>query len=243
MYGLIGKPLGHSFSANFFNKKFTDENIPERYILFPLDSITELPSLLRNHPDLKGLNVTIPYKQTVIPYLDSLDKAAAEIGAVNVIKISKDNSLKGYNSDAVGFKDSIEPLIHDHMKRALVLGTGGASKAVCYVLKMLGIEVLSVSRNSHDEVISYNDLSPEIISSHHIIVNTTPLGMWPNVDQAPDIPYHLLTPQHLCYDLVYNPETTTFMKRCAQNGATVKNGLDMLHGQALAAWRIWNECE
>lgn len=243
MYGLIGKPLGHSFSANFFNKKFTDENIPERYFLFPLDSITELPSLLRNHPDLKGLNVTIPYKQTVIPYLDSLDKAAAEIGAVNVIKISKDNSLKGYNSDAVGFKDSIEPLIHDHMKRALVLGTGGASKAVCYVLKMLGIEVLSVSRNSHDEVISYNDLSPEIISSHHIIVNTTPLGMWPNVDQAPDIPYHLLTPQHLCYDLVYNPETTTFMKRSAQHGATVKNGLDMLHGQALAAWRIWNECE
>lgn len=241
MYGLIGKPLGHSFSANFFNKKFADEAIPERYELFPLESIDLLPQLLNSHLDLKGLNVTIPYKQQVIPFLSELDKDAAEIGAVNVIKINCDGSLKGYNSDAIGFRDSISPLLLPHMKRALVLGTGGASKAVIYVLRQLGLEVLNVSRRSKGEIVSYNQLTPEIISTHHVIVNTTPLGMWPNIDDAPEIPYHLLTPDHLCYDLVYNPEETSFMKRAAQYGATVKNGLEMLHGQALAAWKIWNK--
>ncbi len=240
MYGLIGKPLGHSFSANFFNKKFAKEGIPEHYELFPLDSIELLPQLLSSHPDLKGLNVTIPYKQQVIPYLASLDKDAAEIGAVNVIKIQEDGSLKGYNSDAIGFRNSLMPLLKPHMKRALVLGTGGASKAVIHVLKQLGFEVLNVSRKAKGEIISYDELTPEIIASHHVVVNTTPLGMWPNIDEAPAIPYHLLTPDHLCYDLVYNPEETSFMRRSAQYGATVKNGLEMLHGQAIAAWEIWN---
>ncbi|MDE6335059.1 MAG: shikimate dehydrogenase, partial [Muribaculaceae bacterium] len=142
---------------------------------------------------------------------------------------------------AIGFRDSISPLLLPHMKRALVLGTGGASKAVIYVLRQLGLEVLNVSRRSKGEIVSYNQLTPEIISTHHVIVNTTPLGMWPNIDDAPEIPYHLLTPDHLCYDLVYNPEETSFMKRAAQYGATVKNGLEMLHGQALAAWKIWNK--
>ncbi len=241
MYGLIGKPLGHSFSATFFNKKFSEENIPECYNLFPLDSIEELPALLKSHPDLKGLNVTIPYKQAVIPFLNSLSQEASEIGAVNVIKINKDGTLAGYNSDAIGFQTTISPLLKPHMKKALVLGTGGASKAVVYVLKKLGLEVQSVSRTAKNGVISYSDLTPEVISAHHIIVNTTPLGMWPEVDNAPDIPYNLLTPLHLCYDLVYNPEVTSFMKRSEAYGATVKNGLDMLHGQALAAWEIWND--
>lgn len=240
MYGLIGKPLGHSFSANFFNKKFANEEIPEHYKLFPLDSIELLPQLLGSHPDLKGLNVTIPYKQQVIPFLAELDKDAAEIGAVNVIKIREDGSLKGYNSDAIGFRDSITPLLRPHMKRALVLGTGGASKAVIHVLRQLGFEVLNVSRKAKEDIISYDQLTPEIISTHHVIVNTTPLGMWPGIDEAPSIPYHLLTPDHLCYDLVYNPEETAFMHRAAKFGATVKNGLEMLHGQAIAAWEIWN---
>lgn len=240
MYGLIGKPLGHSFSANFFNKKFANEEIPEHYKLFPLDSIELLPQLLGSHPDLKGLNVTIPYKQQVIPFLAELDKDAAEIGAVNVIKIREDGSLKGYNSDAIGFRDSITPLLRPHMKRALVLGTGGASKAVIHVLRQLGFEVLNVSRKAKEDIISYDQITPEIISTHHVIVNTTPLGMWPEIDEAPSIPYHLLTPDHLCYDLVYNPEETAFMHRAAKFGATVKNGLEMLHGQAIAAWEIWN---
>lgn len=241
MYGLIGKPLGHSFSAKFFNKKFSDEGIPERYELFPLDSINELLTLIKNNPDLKGLNVTIPYKQQVIPFLSSMDENADGIGAVNVIKILPDGTLKGYNTDAIGFQKTISPLISPNMKKALVLGTGGASKAVSYVLKKLGLSVLNVSRSSRDEAIAYSQITPEIMSTHHVIVNTTPLGMWPETDNAPDIPYSLLTPEHLCYDLVYNPEVTTFMKRAAEKGATVKNGLDMLYAQALGAWDIWTK--
>lgn len=241
MYGLIGKPLGHSFSADFFNRKFADENIPEHYSLFPLDTIDQLPYLLKNHPDLKGLNVTIPYKQAVMQFLDSLSPEAAEIGAVNVIRISGNGSLKGYNSDAIGFMNTIAPLLQPHMRKALVLGTGGASKAVVYVLKKLGITVQSVSRRAKTDGISYSDLTPEIMQTHHVIVNTTPLGMWPDIEKAPEIPYHLLSPDHLCYDLVYNPENTSFMQRSKAYGATVKNGLDMLHGQAIAAWEIWNK--
>lgn len=239
MYGLIGYPLGHSFSANFFNKKFAEENIPEYYKLFPIDSIERLPNLLTEHPDLKGLNVTIPYKQQVLPYLDTIDKDVQEIGAVNVIKISPDGKLKGYNSDVIGFSESIKPLLSDHMHRALVLGTGGASKAVCHALKKLGLKVRLVSRIARNDILSYDDLNSDIINTHHVIVNTTPLGMWPATDKAPDIPYHLLTPHHLCYDLVYNPEITTFMKLSSEVGAKVKNGLEMLELQALAAWNIW----
>lgn len=240
MYGLIGKPLGHSFSASFFNDKFEKENIPEHYSLFPLDNIGQLQQLLNDHPDLKGLNVTIPYKKEVIPFLSELSEAASEIGAVNVIKFGSDGKLSGHNTDAIGFRNSIEPLLEPHMKKALVLGTGGASLAVAYVLRSLGLQVTFVSRKSSPGMLTYSELTPEVIAENHVIVNTTPLGTWPDTDACPDIPYNLLTPAHLCHDLVYNPEITKFMRLANEYGAKVKNGLEMLKGQAVAAWEIWN---
>ncbi|MBD5299349.1 MAG: shikimate dehydrogenase [Bacteroides sp.] len=243
MYGLIGYPLGHSFSASFFNKKFADEGIPEHYELLPIETIGNLGALIKSLPDLKGFNVTIPYKQQIIPLLSEIDEEAAEIGAVNVVKLYADGTMKGFNTDAVGFRNSLSPLLKPHMKKALVLGTGGASKAVINVLKRLGLEVTKVSRNRGVDTLTYTDITPEIISAHHIIVNTTPLGMWPKVHEAPSLPYDALTPLHLCYDLVYNPEVTEFMKKSAEQGATIKNGLEMLHLQALAAWEIWTNKE
>lgn len=241
MYGLIGNPIKHSFSADFFNSKFKREGIDEEYRLFQLEKIDDLKELLTEHKDLKGLNVTIPYKQQVIPYLDGLSDEAREIGAVNVIKISEGgHRLEGLNSDAVGFRDSIKPLLRPHMRKALILGTGGASRAVEYVLRKEGLEVMKVSRKGKDGLLSYSDMTQEVMSEFHVIVNTTPLGMWPKTDTCPDIPYPLLTPGHLCFDLVYNPETTLFMQKASEMGATVKNGLEMLHGQAIAAWKIWN---
>ena len=241
MYGLIGNPIKHSFSADFFNSKFKREGIDEEYRLFQLEKIDDLKELLTEHKDLKGLNVTIPYKQQVIPYLDGLSDEAREIGAVNVIKISEGgHRLEGFNSDAVGFRDSIKPLLRPHMRKALILGTGGASRAVEYVLRKEGLEVMKVSRKGKDGLLSYSDMTQEVMSEFHIIVNTTPLGMWPKTDTCPDIPYSLLTPGHLCFYLVYNPETTLFMQKASEMGATVKNGLEMLHGQAIAAWKIWN---
>ncbi len=242
MYGLIGYPLGHSFSADFFNSKFKSEGIDEEYRLFPIQSVEYISTILKEHKDLKGLNVTIPYKEKIIPYLTDISEDAKRIGAVNVIKISDNGkTLKGFNSDAIGFRNSISPLLKPHMKKALVLGTGGAARAVCHVLRELGIHVTQVSRNPVNGEISYNDISPDIMSSHNVIVNTTPLGMWPDIEKAPDIPYNLLTPLHLCYDLIYNPDETKFMKESKRNGAFVKNGLEMLHGQAVAAWEIWSE--
>lgn len=241
MYGLIGNPIKHSFSADFFNSKFKREGIDEEYRLFQLEKIDDLKELLTEHKDLKGLNVTIPYKQQVIPYLDGLSDEAREIGAVNVIKISEGgHRFEGFNSDAVGFRDSIKPLLRPHMRKALILGTGGASRAVEYVLRKEGLEVMKVSRKGKDGLLSYSDMTQEVMSEFHVIVNTTPLGMWPKTDTCPDIPYSLLTPGHLCFDLVYNPETTLFMQKASEMGATVKNGLEMLHGQAIAAWKIWN---
>lgn len=241
MYGLIGYPLGHSFSADFFNTKFKNEGIDESYHLFPLEKITDFPDILHHNPGLKGLNVTIPYKEKILPYLTEVSEEASEIGAVNVIKISEDGKLlKGYNSDAVGFHNSIKPLLKPYMKRALVLGTGGASRAVAYVLNKLGLEVIKVSRNRNNINIAYSDISKETIDTHHVIVNTTPLGMWPDIERCPDIPYQWLTDKHLCYDLVYNPEVTLFMKKASEMGAEVKNGLEMLHLQALGAWDIWS---
>lgn len=240
-YGLIGYPVKHSFSAVFFNDKFEKEGIDAHYSLFPLETVDMLPDLITSHPDLVGLNVTIPHKSAVMKYLDAVSDSAREIGAVNVIRVLDGGKrLEGYNSDAIGFRNSIAPLIRPYMKKALVLGTGGASKAVCHVLKELGLEVTLVSRKKSPDTITYQDLNEDIISSHLVIVNTTPLGTWPDTDAAPDIPYHLLTERHLCHDLVYNPEVTEFMRRSAKYGATVKNGLDMLHGQAVAAWEIWN---
>lgn len=243
MYGLIGKKIGHSFSAKFFNKKFADEGIDESYNLFPLEEIEELHDLLSSQTDLKGLNVTIPYKQEVIPFMDSLSEEAKEIGAINVIKIQREGdkiSLKGYNTDSIGFRDSLIPLLRPDIKHALVLGTGGASKAVGYILSKLGIVPTFVSRKKSASAISYEDLDEKVLNSNLLIVNATPLGMFPDVNSCAPIPYHLLTKNHVCYDLVYNPQETEFLKRAAKQGAVTKNGIEMLHGQALAAWDIWS---
>ena len=244
LYGLIGFPLGHSFSQDYFNQKLEAENIDARYINFEIPEISDLKNVLARNHNLNGLNVTIPYKQLVIPLLDEMDPEAAEIGAVNVIKFVRRNGrtiLKGYNSDIIGFRDSIAPMLTEHHSHALVLGTGGASRAVSYALRSLGITPQLVSRRPAPGVITYADINPDIIDSHKIIVNTTPLGMYPHVDECPDIPYNLLTTRHLCYDLLYNPDVTLFMKKSADAGAEVKNGLEMLLLQAFAAWHIWQK--
>ncbi len=244
-YGLIGYPLGHSFSQNYFNQKFEAEGINARYVNFEIPEIADFKKVIQQNPDLCGLNVTIPYKEQVIPYLDEIDGDAAKIGAVNVIKFlrGKNGSLrfKGYNSDIIGFCDSISPLLTPERNKALVLGTGGAAKAVFQGLINLGVEPVMVSRKSRPGVLTYADLTPEVMEKYHMIVNTTPLGMYPHVDECPDIPYEALTPEHLCYDLLYNPDITLFMRKAAAHGAETKNGLEMLLLQAFAAWNIWNE--
>ena len=244
-FGLIGYPLGHSFSKNFFNEKFRSENICAEYVNFEIPTIEDFNMVLKANPTLCGLNVTIPYKEQVIGYLDELDKDAAAIGAVNVIKIDRSKGklkLIGYNSDVLGFTQSIEGLLEPHHKKALILGTGGASKAINYGLKQLGLETLFVSRNRHnDNTITYSELTPEIMNDYKVIVNCTPVGMYPKADECPDIPYECLTPEHLLYDLLYNPDTTLFMKKGSDNGAIVKNGLEMLLLQAFGAWDIWNK--
>ena len=205
-YGLIGYPLGHSFSKNFFNEKFHSENIDAEYVNFEIPSIKELPSVLLANPDLVGLNVTIPYKEQVISYLDELDKDAAAIGAVNVIKIVRQKGktrLIGYNSDVIGFTQSIEPLLEPQHKKALILGTGGASKAIAYGLKKLGLECKFVSRNLREEMLTYDQLTPEIMDEYKVVVNCTPVGMYPRADEYPNIPYQYLTPNHLLYDLFH----------------------------------------
>lgn len=243
-YGLIGYPLGHSFSKNFFNEKFHSENIPAEYVNFEIPTIQELPAVLLANPDLAGLNVTIPYKEQVIPFLDELDKDAAAIGAVNVIKIVRlknKTQLIGYNSDVIGFTQSIEPLLEPQHKKALILGTGGASKAIAYGLQKLGLEYTFVSRTARPGMLTYAQLTPAIMDEYKVIVNCTPVGMYPHANQYPDIPYECLTPNHLLYDLLYNPDTTLFMKKGADRGAVTKNGLEMLLLQAFGAWDIWNK--
>lgn len=248
IFGLIGYPLIHSFSKTFFNQKFQAEKINARYENFEIASIDLLPSLLETTPSLSGMNVTIPYKEKVIPFLDDIDPLAARAGAVNVVKIIPDKRgklldnrrLVGYNSDVAGFTDSIRPLITDNRHRALVLGTGGAAKAVCVGLDMLDVKAQLVSRTPKPGVLTYEDLTQDIIAEHKVIVNTTPLGMYPHVDEAPAIPYEALGPEHLCYDLLYNPDVTLFMKKAQAQGAEVKNGLEMLLLQAFLSWEIWN---
>ncbi len=244
-YGLLGYPLGHSFSKNYFNQKFEAEKIDAEYLNFEIPDIKEIKSVIKENPELNGLNVTIPYKQQVIPYLDDLDDDARLIGAVNVIKFSKGLfgkvKLKGYNSDIIGFKQSIEPLLKDHHRKALILGTGGASKAVFHGLKQLGIAATFVSRQSKEYCITYEEITEKIMEQYHVIVNTTPLGMYPNVNACPNIPYELLTSDHLLYDLLYNPDETLFMQKGKERGAVVKNGLEMLLLQAFAAWEIWQK--
>lgn len=246
MYGLIGYPLGHSFSEKYFKDKFHKEGIDNSYHLFPIKEIRLLPELIGSHPDLMGLNVTIPYKRDVFAFLDSVSQDASAIGAVNVVRIERDNEgavkgMKGFNSDWIGFMESLKPLLRNDIKNALVLGSGGASKAVVYALGKLGIRATVVSRSAGDGKISYDSLDWEIMADNLLIVNTTPLGMWPKIESSPEIPYEFITPDHVCYDLVYNPEITEFMKLSSEKGATVKNGLEMLHRQAEVSWKIWNE--
>ncbi len=244
-YGLLGYPLGHSFSKNYFNQKFESEKIDAQYVNFEISDIKYIKNVLKENPNLNGLNVTIPYKEQVIPYLDDLDEDARLIGAVNVIKFTKGflgkTKLIGYNSDIIGFKRSIEPLLDSSHRKALILGTGGASKAVMHGLKQLGVGTTFVSRTPKEHCITYQDVTPELLESYTVIVNTTPLGMFPNVDACPDIPYDALTPKHLLYDLLYNPDETLFMKKGKERGAVVKNGLEMLLLQAFAAWEIWQK--
>ncbi|MDE6300168.1 MAG: shikimate dehydrogenase [Muribaculaceae bacterium] len=246
LFGLIGYPLGHSFSQTFFNQKFENERIDARYINFELSDISKLKEVLAVNDNLAGFNVTIPYKELIFGYLDAIDPEAKAIGAVNVVKVFRQpdgsRSLKGYNSDSVGFGDSIRPMLSPEIhRRALVLGTGGAAKAVAYALRKLGLEVTMVSRSKTTDVVTYAELTPEIVADHHVIVNTTPLGMYPHVDECPEIPYDALTPQHICYDLLYNPDVTLFMRKSAERGAQVKNGLEMLLLQAFVSWNIWNK--
>lgn len=242
-YGLVGYPLGHSFSAGYFADKFAREGIEATYENFELSDISQLPSLIAELPELRGVNVTIPHKQAVIPLLDALSDEAREIGAVNVVRISHmaDGTVRtmGYNSDVIGFVASLRPLLLPHHRRALVLGSGGASKAVVFGLQKLGIVPTYVSRTKATDRLTYAELTPEVLATHHVIVNCSPVGMFPHVDEAPSLPYHLLTPNHLCYDLVYNPLETAFMRKASEQGAVVKNGLEMLHLQAEAAWEMW----
>ena len=239
-YGIIGFPLGHSFSRAFFTEKFQKEHIDAEYVNFEIPSVHLLPEIVRSNPHLRGLNVTLPYKEAVIPMLDSMSDEAREIGAVNVIQV-REGRLKGFNSDIIGFMDSLRPLLKPWRQHALVLGTGGASRAIRVGLERLGLDWAYVSRTAAEGRLTYSALTPEVMEHYQVIVNCSPVGMFPKVDACPDIPYHLLSSRHLLYDLVYNPEETLFLKRGAQQGATIKNGLEMLHLQALASWEFWNE--
>lgn len=242
-YGLIGYPLGHSFSVTYFNEKFANEDIDACYINFEIPRIEDLPEILASNPELRGLNVTIPYKEKVIGYLDDLSPEARAIGAVNVIRVShKGNNivLKGFNSDVIGFTRSIEPMLEKTHKKALILGTGGASKAIDFGLKSLGLETIFVSRSKKSGCITYEEVTPEMMKDYNVIVNCTPLGMYPNVDTCPNLPYEAMDSHTILYDLIYNPDETLFMKRGAQYGANTKNGLEMLLLQAFASWEFWH---
>ncbi len=242
-YGLIGYPLGHSFSISYFNEKFANENIDAEYINFEIPSIDDFPEVLASNPELRGLNVTIPYKEKVMSYLDTISPEARAIGAVNVIRVEhkgNETKLKGYNSDVIGFTRSIEPLLERFHKKALILGTGGASKAINYGLKSLGLETVFVSRYERPGTIQYNKITPDVIREYNVIVNCTPCGMYPHIDECPLLPYEAMDSRTLLYDLLYNPDQTLFMRKGAEHGATVKNGLEMLLLQAFASWEFWN---
>ena len=237
-FGIIGYPLHHSFSAKYFSQKFEREGIEAEYSLYPMDKDEwtngeRLKELLNS---LDGMNVTMPYKQSIIPYLDRLDETAAAVGAVNVVC-----RRVGYNTDCIGFMESIRPILRETDRKALVLGTGGASKAVCYGLKQLGILPTLVSRTPKDGMIGYDDLTEAMMEEHTVIVNCTPLGMVPDTESYPPIPYEFISAQHLLFDCIYNPEETVFLKKGRVQGATIQNGMEMLTGQAKAAWRIWNK--
>lgn len=243
-FGLVGHPLGHSFSQAFFTAKFKNEDIDAQYLNFDIDRLDKIRTILESNPTLSGFNVTIPYKLEVMKMLDSVSPEAAAIGAVNVVKVSREGGkikLAGFNTDFIGFRDSLKPYLRPDIRKALVLGTGGASRAVTHALDSLGIEWESVSRSKDKGSFTYRDLDEVTVASHKLIINTTPLGTWPDVISYPPIPYGGITAEHVCFDLVYNPSMTEFLRRAAERGATAVNGLGMLHGQAEAAWKIWTE--
>lgn len=240
LFGLIGFPLTHSFSEKYFSDKFRKEEIEEcKYELYPLENVEDVRFLFEVNKELIGLNVTIPYKESVIEYLDDLDDIAQKIGAVNCIKIDEIQRV-GYNTDYAGFRDSLKPLLKKHHTKALVLGTGGASKAVVYALNEMGIQTTLVSRKEGTTELTYQQLTKEIIAQHPIIINCTPVGMYPDIQLCPEIPYEFITAQHILYDLIYNPGKTLFLEKGEKQGATIKNGLQMLELQAEYAWEIWN---
>lgn len=245
-FGIIGYPLAQSASPAFFNSKFANEGIDAQYIPFEIESIEELPRIIEEHPELQGFNVTIPHKIAVMQYLNGLSDEAKGINAVNVVKVTRDAADKvhlwGYNSDVIGFSQSISPLLKEWHRKALILGTGGASKAITYALEQLGIECQPVSRKAHGNAIAYSSVTAEIMESHTVIVNCTPLGMTGHgVDKCPDIPYQHITGKHLLYDIVYNPENTLFLQKGAAQGAETKSGYEMWYLQALASWDIWSK--
>jgi shikimate dehydrogenase len=239
-YGLIGFPLSHSFSKKYFTEKFLKEQIDNcSYELYPLSSVNELPGLLEEHPNLAGLNVTIPYKEVVVPFLTACSAAVQETGACNCIKI-QDGKLLGFNTDVIGFEQTLVPLLQQHHRQALILGTGGAAKAVAWVCKKNGIPVQYVSRTKGEQTIGYEDLTKELLERYPIIINTTPLGMQPNVDAMPSVNFEWVSNRHLCIDLIYNPAKTRFLTLAEQAGATIENGMRMLVIQAEESWKIWN---
>lgn len=241
-FGLVGRNISYSFSKNYFTERFQKEETQDcTYENFDIQDIIDFPEIIKKNPDLVGLNVTIPYKEVVIPFLDELSENAAQIGAVNVIKITKNGKLIGYNSDYYGFKKTLEPLLQSHHKKALILGTGGASKAVAFALQELGISYTFVSRKTAENAVDYSQINASTFDEYHIVINCTPLGTSPNTDVFPAIPYDYFTEKHIAFDLIYNPAETQFLKKAKANGAAIKNGLDMLIFQAEKAWEIWGE--
>lgn len=241
-FGLIGRNISYSFSKGYFAEKFNNLHLEDySYQNFDLQQIDEFPDIIKANPDLKGLNVTIPYKESILPFLDKLSSKAHKIAAVNTIRVTKKGKLKGYNTDYYGFKKSLKSLLKPHHQRALILGTGGASKAVAFALGELSIDFVFVSRNPLPTMLSYADLNAETFDKFQIVINCTPIGTSPNVTECPEIPYPLFTAKHIAYDLIYNPEETLFLHKAKQYGAVTKNGYDMLVFQAEKAWKIWNK--
>ncbi len=244
-FGLIGYPLGHSFSKKYFTEKFLNEHLTDcSYENYPLPNIGQFPKLITEEPDLCGLNVTIPYKSEIIRFLDVIEPEAKEIGAVNVLKLKRFDgqiTLSGYNSDVTGIRNSLLPYINNNIRNAIVLGTGGSSKAVCHVLKKFGFHVTLISRSKKHGILAYSDINSVLINNSELIINTTPLGMFPDTESRPDIDYNLLTKKHILFDLVYNPQITSFLKKGVVQGCTIISGLKMLHSQAEKSWEIWND--
>jgi shikimate dehydrogenase len=241
-FGLVGRNIEYSFSRKYFNDRFEKDGLTDySYQNFDIETIDEFPDIIKNNPNLAGLNVTIPYKESIVPFLSKLSPTAFKIGAVNTIRFTKKGNLKGYNTDFYGFKKSIKPILKPHHKKALILGTGGASKAIAFALEELDILYTLVSREASANTIDYNRINATTFDNYQIIINCTPLGTWPNIEAFPILPYVFFTNKHIAFDLIYNPEETKFLKQAAANGAVTMNGFEMLRFQAEKSWKIWNK--